>query len=313
MRVENRREIAEGIVLLELVSESGANLPAFTAGSHIDLHLPGGMVRSYSLADAASGRERYVIAVGRDAASRGGSIYVHDRLRTGDRIDISLPRNNFALAGAAAPSVLIAGGIGITPIHAMAQTLAAARQPWMLYYSVRSRARGAFLEELAALSRTGGAEMTLHVDEEAAGRFLDIGAIVAAAPPEAHFYCCGPQPMLDAFERAVAGIPPERVHLERFSASQEAALDGGFTVELASTGETFLIEPGRSILDTLLDNGIDVPFSCSEGTCGTCETRVIEGVPDHRDAFLTHQERAANKTMMICCSGAKSSRLKLGL
>jgi len=313
MKVERAGPVADGIVGLTLRPEEPGSLPDFAPGAHIDLNLPNGLVRSYSLLNDGTSPDRYEIAVSRDAASRGGSTFVCDTLRAGDTLMVAGPRNNFPLAGGPTPSVLIAGGIGITPIYCMVRHLAREGRPWTLHYSAATRPRAAFLDELAALGAEGGGVVTIHIDAEAGGRFLDIGAIVGAAGGDAHFYCCGPAPMLDAFVAATAGVASAQVHLERFTADEPAAREGGFTVELAATGVTLEVEPGKSILDTVLDAGIDVPFSCTEGTCGTCETRVIEGIPDHRDAFLTPDEQAGNTLIMICCSGSKTLKLVLDL
>lgn len=297
----------------ELASPAGDALPAFEPGAHIDLHLPGGLVRSYSLLGAdegeGAGRRAWRIAVQHDLASRGGSRLVHERLHVGDLVAVDGPRNNFRLEEGARHSVLMAGGIGITPIGAMVRRLAQLGRSWTLHYAVRDRRTAAFAEELTAL----GDHVHLHVDDEAGGRLLDIAGIVAAAPAGAHLYCCGPLPMLAAFEAATAEIPGERVHVEYFTAKAPPATSGGFVVELARSGRSIEIPAGESILEAVLDLGIDVPNSCREGVCASCETRVLEGVPDHRDLVLTREEQAANTTMMICCSGSKTERLVLDL
>lgn len=311
IHIHAREEIADGVVKLVLKADNGA-LPPFTPGSHLDLHLPNGMVRSYSLLNEHSANQ-YEVAVGRDPSGRGGSSYIYDTLKAGDRLRASAPRNNFPLSDTSARSVLIAGGIGITPIFAMVTHLHRRGRPWQLHYSVRSRKRAALLAELDTLHAQGTGRLTLHVDEEAGGAFLDIAALVRSADADAHFYCCGPTPMLDAFVSATSGLPAERVHLERFSADSAPATAGGFVVELARTGLTVNIEPGRGILETLLEAGVDVAFSCQQGTCGSCETKVLDGIPDHRDAFLTDDERESNSMMMICCSGSKTAKLVLDL
>lgn len=301
--------LAERIVSVELRAVNGEPLPPFTAGAHIDLYLPGGMVRSYSLVNPQEERHRYVIAVNRDAASRGGSRYVHEQLAAGSTLNVAPPRNNFPLAEEAAHSLFIAGGIGITPLWCMIQRLRCLGRSWQLVYCARTRRQAAFAEELARL----GSAVTFHFDYEAGGGLLDIAAVVGAASPETHLYCCGPLSMLEAFERATSRRPPAQVHVEYFSAARPKAADGGFTVVLARSGASFRVREGKTIIDTLIDNGIDAAYSCLEGVCGTCETRVLEGVPDHRDLVLSKQERAANRTMMICCSGSKTDKLVLDL
>jgi len=312
LRVQVATWEAEGIHSYELRDPDGGTLPPFTAGAHVDLHLLNGMVRSYSLVNPQGDDRRYVIAVQRDRQSRGGSNWVHDRLKIGDTIPVSGPRNNFPLAEEAPNSLFIAGGIGVTPLWCMIQRLAALARPFTLHYCVRTRKEAAFREALQAVS-SPGANILFNFDGEPGGKMLDIPAVVAGAAPDTHLYCCGPLPMLGAFEEATKDLPRERVHVEYFTAKEAPAAEGGFTVVLAKSGKSFVIAPGKTILETLNDAGMDVPCSCLEGVCGTCETRVLEGTPDHRDVVLTEAERKASKTMMICCSGAKTEKLVLDL
>jgi vanillate O-demethylase ferredoxin subunit len=300
---------AEDVISLDLRPVEASPLPPFTAGAHIELHLRNGLPRNYSLANAQHERHRYLIAVQKDAASRGGSRFIHEAVRVGEQLRISPPRNNFALVEAAPSTVLIAGGIGITPIWCMLQRLIALGRPWTLYYAARTRARAAFLDEILAL----GATVHSHIDAEAAGAFLDVDTAVRDAAPGSHIYCCGPLPMLAAFERATAALPAERIHVEYFAPKQPIDASGGFDVVLARSGRTVFVPEHSTILDALLAAGIEVGHSCLEGVCGTCETKVIEGIPEHRDVVLSAQERASNRTMMICCSGAKTGRLVLDL
>jgi ferredoxin-NADP reductase len=247
-----------------------------------------------------------VIAVQKDRASRGGSKWVHDNLRPGDVLAINGPRNNFALDETAEHSLFIAGGIGITPILSMTERLSSLGRAWQLIYCARTRAGAAFVDRLKGNVR-------LNFDEEPGGKMLDIAVEVRAAPADAHLYCCGPLPMLSAFEAATAELPRERVHVEYFTAKDAPAVSGGFKVVLAKSGRELVVPAGKTILEALLEASIDVPYSCMEGVCGTCETKVLQGMPDHRDLVLNEAERAANKSMMICCSGAKSDRLVLDL
>ena len=304
---------AESINSYELVAPAGDDLAPFTAGSHIDLYLSNGMIRSYSLVNDQSERNRYVIAVNKDAASRGGSRFIHETLRPGDVITISRPRNNFALRESASHSVLIAGGIGITPLLSMIRRLKTLRRSWELFYAARTRLTAAFLDELGALQSDTHTNLRLNFDAEPSGRMLDVAAIVRSAPADAHLYCCGPVPMLKAFEAATADRVSEQVHVEYFKAKEKPAAEGGFEVRLARSNRTIMVEAGKTILDALLDAGIAANYACTEGVCGTCETRVLEGIPDHRDLFLKKEEQAANTTMMICCSGSKSTTLVLDL
>jgi len=303
---------AEGILSYELRAADGRELAAFTAGAHINLLLPGGLSRSYSLINSQHERLRYRIAVNKDPKSRGGSRYMHEMLRVGDVLESTVPRNNFPLAEDARQSLFIAGGIGITPILGMMRRLAELGRPHQLYCCARRRESAAFLDEIAALAGNGF-EHYIRFDQEPGVGMLDIASVVSAADAGTHLYCCGPAPMLDAFERATALRDPNLVHVESFVARQAAAVDGGYNVELAKSGRTLRIRPCETILQALLDAGIDVPYSCMEGSCGSCETRVLEGIPDHRDAVLSREEQARNQTMMVCCSGARSDKLVLDL
>jgi ferredoxin-NADP reductase len=283
-------------------------LPDAEPGAHIGVILPNGIERQYSLVESGPSPRKYVVGVKRDAGSRGGSLYMHDQLRVGMKLSILPPRNNFPLKEDAELVVLIAGGIGITPIYCMAKRLVEKKRPWELYYSCRSRLDTAFLDELGAHRETH-----FHFDDEEEGRFLQVAAIVEKLPKNAHLYCCGPAPMLAAFEAATAGWPPEQIHVEYFTPKFAAAQEGGFVVELARSKRELVIPPGKSILQCVREAGIQVPHSCEEGVCGACETRVISGIPDHRDTILTEQERKESATMMICCSGSKSPRLVLDI
>ena len=309
LRVKSATWEAPGIISYELRPMEAGELPPFTAGAHIDLTLPNGLIRSYSLVNPQSERHRYMIAVQKDRTSRGGSKWVHENFRPGDVLTVNGPRNNFALNESAEKTLFIAGGIGITPIVSMIERLSALGRQWELIYCARKRADTAFTEPLSAL----GSQVRFNFDEDPGGRMLDIAAAVRAAPPNAHLYCCGPLPMLSAFEAATADLPRERVHVEYFTAKEPPAVEGGYKVVLGKSGREFVVPPGKTILDTLLDAGLDIPYSCMEGVCGTCETKVLDGTPDHRDLILTEEEHAAGKIMMICCSGSKSERLVLDL
>jgi len=305
---------AEGILGFELVPMPPLKaLPAFTAGSHIDLHLPNGLLRSYSLLNAPSERHRYLVGVNKDAQSRGGSRYLHEVLRAGDTLAISAPRNNFLLDETASLNVFIAGGIGITPMMSMIARSQALGTPWKLHYAARTRRNAAFLDTLHGYHNDPNVELRFNFDQEPGGRMLDLAAIAQALPPGAHIYCCGPLPMLAAYEQATAGLPPECVHMEYFAAKEAAATDGGFVVELARSAKTVQVRAGQTILDCLMAEGVEPPYSCQEGICGTCEVRVIAGIPDHRDLVLSHAEKAANDRIMVCCSGAKTPKLVLDL
>jgi len=313
-RLTDVETVARDTKLYTFRRADGGALPPFKPGAHIDLHLPNGLIRQFSLTipDSDPNPERYVVTVKRDAQSRGGSRYIIEEMKAGDEIKISAPRNNFPLVEDDAPVVLIAGGIGITPIWCMAQELAARGRSWKLYYACQSRPDMAFVE---ALNKLAPQSVHLHLDDEAGGQVLDLTAIVAESPRNAHLYCCGPKAMLTAFEAAAAAAnwPRGQVHVEYFTAKSEASTKGGFWVELARSGEEYYIPEGKKILEVLFDAGVDVDYSCENGICGACETRVISGIPEHHDAVLSEEEQAANDKVMICCAGCKSERLVLDM
>ena len=308
VRLVAARYAARDTNLYEFVPVDGQPLPPVQPGAHIDIHLPNGMMRQYSLVVPGDRPSSYIVGVKRDPASRGGSRFLHDDLRLGTVLKISRPRCLFPLEELAEHTVLIAGGIGITPIWCMAQRLQQLGASWEMHYATRSRDDAAFAESLAEL-----APVRFNFDDENQGQFLDLPGIVASAPAGAHFYCCGPLPMLDAFEKATAALPPNQVHVEYFSPKQAADTEGGYMVKLARSGLEFTIPAGKTILDVLRDAGVDVPYSCEQGICGACETRIVSGEPDHRDSILTEAEQKAGQTMMICCSGSKSPELVLDL
>lgn len=307
VRLEEIRYGARATNLFVFRRPDGAALPPAEAGAHVDVLLPNGLTRQYSL--LLDGREPavYTIGVKRDEHGGGGSRYLHDQVTVGTMLRISSPRNNFRLRDGDHHTVLIAGGIGITPVWSMLHTLSARGQPWELHYSCRTRDDALFADSL--VGRSG---VHPHFDDEHGGAVLDLAAVVAAAPRGAHFYCCGPAPMLTAFSGATNSIVDDRVHVEYFTPKHEAA-DGGFLVRLERSGTEHFVPEGCSILDTLRAAGLDMPSSCEQGICGTCETPVLAGVPDHRDSILTESERQANDTMMICCSGCSGDRLVLDL
>jgi ferredoxin-NADP reductase len=302
---------ARDILSVELCSPDGAELPAFEAGAHIDLHLGNGVTRSYSLLNSPDERKRYVVGVAKDRNSRGGSRYVHEQLRVGATLEISAPRNNFTLDESAAHTVLIAGGIGITPISCMYDRLRAIGKSVELLYCARSSTDAAFADRL--LDQPG---VTTHFDQER-GTPPDLRTYLSQAgrPADTHFYCCGPTPMLDAFEKSCEEIGLPHVHVERFTpAEQVESVQGGeYVVELVRSKQSVTVPPGKALLDALLEAGLDVQHSCREGICGACETPVIDGIPLHRDSVLSKSERAANATMMVCVSGCQGNRLVLDL
>jgi len=308
VRLNAIRYAARDTNLYELARTDGAPLPAAEPGAHVDLHLPNGIVRQYSLTIADPAPTSYILGIKRDAASRGASKYIFEELRVGQLITISAPRNNFGLVEDASHVVLLAGGIGITPIFAMVQRLNELGRSWELHYSCRSRADMAFFDAVRYFKPAH-----LHFDDESDGTFLDLAAIIGSARESAHLYCCGPTPMLAAFETATKSWPSEQLHVEYFTVKETANLEGGFIVQLAQSNKEFFIPPGKGILEVLRAAGFNLPYSCQEGLCGSCETKVIAGIPDHRDSVLTESERAANKIMMICCGGSKTEKLVLDI
>lgn len=294
---------------LELASVDGAALEPFDVGAHIDLHLPNGMIRSYSLLGQYRANLPYRLAVALARDGRGGSHCVHDSLRAGQILPIGPVRNTFGLVDTAEHSVLIAGGIGITPLLGMVARLQDLKRSWTLYYCVRTREAASFLVDLDVY----GSQVLLHFDDENDGRVLDLRLLAGRAPLGTHFYCCGPSGMLSAFRDATSDRDEAFVHIESFEPHAPDADAAAFEIELKRSGMVLPVPSHRTILEVVTDAGIDVASSCQQGTCGTCETNVLAGEPDHLDDVLTESERASGKTMMICCSRSKSPRLVLDL
>ena len=314
VRVSRKTIEADGIFSYELTAEDGGALPAFTAGSHVDVHLPGGITRQYSLYNDPADSHRYEIAVLRVADSRGGSAAMHSEVQLGDVLRISVPRNHFALADAATDTLLLAGGIGITPILSMARRLWASAQPFTLHYSARSPSRMAFRELLRSCEFRD--RIRFHFDDGPADQALDVRRLLGSAPGGVHLYVCGPQGYMEHVLGTARklGWPEEQLHYEFFGAKPvESVNDGSFEVELASSGRVVAVETGQSVVDALEQAGVLVPTSCRQGVCGTCLTRVLAGECDHRDLYLTPEEQASNSQFLPCVSRARSDRLKLDL
>jgi vanillate O-demethylase ferredoxin subunit len=309
--VADVRAEAKDVITLELRPVGGGDLPAFTPGAHLDLHLPNGMMRNYSLTNDWRERNRYVVGVGRAADSRGGSSFIHSSVRAGMQIKISAPRNNFALDEDSASFLFIAGGIGITPIMAMVRWCIANGKPWRLIYAARSRQRTAFYEELCAL---GADRVHFHFDDEA-GQVLDVAEAISDRAEGESIYCCGPTPLMEAVKALTESLPSGTVRFEWFTVpeSNEPQDSSSFTVRLERSKVEFEIPEQKSILEVLEDHGFELPFSCREGLCGTCVTNVLEGEPDHRDYVLSDEERESGKMMTICCSRSKTPSLTLDL
>lgn len=315
VRVARKSGEAEGICGYELVRADGGPLPPFEAGAHIDVHLPGGLVRQYSLCNAPGETHRYQIGVLRDAASRGGSRAMHDAVDTGSVLRIGAPRNHFPLS-AAGRTLLLAGGIGVTPLLSMAEALARDGAAFELHYSARTAQHAAFRERIGA--SVFAASIHYYFDAGEGARKLDLAALLARPAPDTHLYVCGPQGYIEHVigTAKALGWPAARLHVEYFGApatAPGAATDAAFEVKLASSGKIVHVPAGRTVLEVLAGEGVAIPYSCEQGVCGTCLTRVLAGTPDHRDLYLTEDEQAANDQFTPCCSRAKSPLLVLDL
>ncbi|WP_406122155.1 PDR/VanB family oxidoreductase [Streptomyces canus] len=302
--VDRRDSAADGVLALTLRHPLGEQLPQWEPGAHIDVVLGPGLERQYSLCGDPADRTAWRIAVLREPAGRGGSAHVHEQLGQGDKVGVRGPRNHFTLRPAPRYR-FIAGGIGITPILPMLAAAEAEGAEWTLLYGGRTRDSMAFTEEL---SRYGDRVTVAPQDESG---LLDLASVLDGVPEGTLVYCCGPGPLLDAVEeRCPAGL----LHVERFTPKEQPAAENTeFEVELAQTGTTVTVAPDVSVLDAVRASGVEVLFSCTEGTCGTCETDVLDGTPDHRDSVLTDEEREAGETMMICVSRCRGKKLVLDL
>ncbi|GMU02484.1 PDR/VanB family oxidoreductase [Corallococcus caeni] len=316
LRVARITREAEGIQSYELVSQDGGALPEFEAGAHLDVQVPGlnGM-RQYSLCNDPGETHRYVIAVQRDANGRGGSKAMHDHVHEGDVLTVSEPINDFPLLYGRS-YVLIAGGIGITPLLAMARLLERTGAQWVLHYCARDADRTAFRELLSTPSFAG--RVHLHHDGGDPTKGLDVRALLATRGPGTRLYCCGPAGLMKAVREAAAlhKWPWEKVHFEAFTAegtsATHATAEEDFEVALKSTGQVLRVPAGKTVLNVLRTHGVKVESDCEAGSCGTCVTRVCEGTPDHRDTFF-QQESAGDARMLVCVSRARSKRLVLDL
>lgn len=317
VRVARKTPEAEGIARVELVAVDGQTLPRFTAGAHIDVHLPGSIVRQYSLCNDPRETHRYVLGVLRDAGSRGGSLAVHQAVAEGHLLQISAPKNHFELAKGATEHLLFAGGIGITPMLSMAQRLgadAATAEPFTLHYNTRSKSSTAFLAQLAAMPFAP--QVVHHFDDGEPAQRLDLAALLVAPRAGVHLYVCGPTGFMDwvlGTARA-AGWPEAQLHYEFFAGKPVDLADAGsFDVKIASTGQVIPIAKDQTVVQALALCGIEIQTSCEQGVCGTCITRVLEGRPEHKDMYLTEQEQAANDQFTPCCSRSLSPLLVLDL
>ncbi|MGE8158776.1 PDR/VanB family oxidoreductase [Paraburkholderia sp. NPDC080076] len=308
-------DIATDIRSFELAPLDGGPLPEYAPGAHIDVHLPNGLVRQYSLCGRREDSGAYLIAVQRGSASRGGSHAMH-ALRAGDALRIEGPRNHFPLDVTATHSILFAGGIGITPLLAMAEALAARHASLDLHYCVRERSRAAFLERLDALALR--AHVTLHVDSEPGKPALNVSRVSGEPAPGRHLYVCGPAGFMTHVISIAqqAGWDDALVHREYFNApvaGKSAEADEAFVVRLVKSGRAIPVAASQTVVEALAAQGVRIDTSCEQGVCGTCLTRVLAGQPDHRDLFLTDAERTRNDQFLPCCSRSRTPELVLDL
>lgn len=313
VQVLRKKQEATGIASFELARPDGAALPGFSAGSHIDVQVPGGLTRQYSLCNDATEQHRYRIAVLRDPASRGGSVAMHDQLKEGDVVLISEPRNHFPLVHAQ-KTLLFAGGIGVTPLLCMAQRLQAIGADFALHYSARSPDRTAFRDEIAG--SPFAARVQFHFDDGDTAQKLDLPAVLGKPQPGTHLYVCGPTGYIDHVVKTATGLgwPADQVHLEYFGAApQDTTGDRAFQVKIASSGASYEVPANQTVVQALQAQGIEIMVSCEQGVCGTCITRVLEGECDHRDLYFTDEEKAKHDQFTPCCSRAKGPVLVLDL
>lgn len=315
VKVLRKQQEAEGIYSFELIHANGQPLPKFTAGAHIDVEIGPGLSRQYSLCNSPRENHRYLIAVLREPSSRGGSSAMHDLIQEGQLLSISAPRNHFPLADDAHRTLLFGGGIGITPLLAMAMELFERGAEFELHYCTRTRQRTAFCDRLAEAAFSD--HVRIYYDDEPVLGHLDVNGVLGVPREQVHIYVCGPggfmAHVLDTAREL--GWPENLVHREYFvAAPQNAAVaESGFEIELARSGTVLNVPEGMRTIDILWAAGIEVPVSCEQGVCGTCLTRVVSGIPDHRDSFLTDDERRANDQFTPCCSRSLTPRLVLDL
>ena len=308
LRVTRNDKIADGIHMLEFRDAGGQPLPEFSAGAHIAVQAPNGALRKYSLCNDPAERERYLVAVKREANGRGGSIDLIDHVKAGDQLMVAPPVNDFRLPQRAQEFLFIAGGIGITPIMAMIRQLRKEGKRFRLFYCTRSPETTAFLDELSAPEFKG--QVTIHYDGGDPSRALDLRPILQERKNREHLYCCGPRPLMEAVRKMTDHWSSAAVHFEAFSdADTHKPTDKPFKVRLARSGAVIEVPASKTILEALREHGLDVPSSCETGTCGTCRTKLIAGEADHRDLVLHDHERV--DTIMICVSRARTDEITI--
>jgi vanillate O-demethylase ferredoxin subunit len=316
VKVAKKIREANNIVSFELVALNGEMLPAFEAGSHVDVYIKDNLIRQYSLCNDPAHSNCYRIAILRDSVSRGGSIAMHDLINEGDVIRISEPKNNFSLVNSKR-FLLFAGGIGVTPILSMAQYLAQNSIYFEMHYCGRSLDSMAFLQEIS--SSTYADSVQIHVDDGDAEQRLNITSVLKSEYTESQIYVCGPAGFIDFVIKSAkdAGWPNENIHREYFGAAnineESSVNDFDFEVEVASTNQRYFIPKDKTIIEVLSENGIEIPVSCEAGVCGTCLTNILDGIPDHKDIYLSDAEHAKNDQFTPCCSRSKSAILVLDM
>jgi vanillate monooxygenase ferredoxin subunit len=316
VKVVRKTQEADDICVFELAHSTGSPLPAFTAGAHVNVQGPTGVIRQYSLCNKPGETDRYVIGVLKEPSSRGGSLALHESVREGDTLHISRPNNQFALAPTREHSLLLAGGIGITPLLCMAEELAAKGASFEMHYCTRSPSRTAFLDYLKTCHFASSVQF--HFDDGAHEQKLDLVSLLRQPSRGFHLYACGPAGflayVLQTAERS--GWDKDHLHYESFSApggTNTTTSNEEFDIKIASTGKVIHVASSESIAAALAKNGIAIPLSCEQGVCGTCLTKVLDGVPDHRDVYLSEEEHARNDQLMPCCSRSKTPILVLDL
>ncbi|WP_109441858.1 PDR/VanB family oxidoreductase [Acinetobacter haemolyticus] len=305
-------QLTPSIRAFELVSADGTTLPIFEAGAHIDVHLKNGLTRQYSISNSCSERHRYVIGVLHDANSRGGSRCIHTEYNEGDLLQIGEPRNLFKIHPETKQAILFAGGIGITPILSMAYRLKSAQIPFELHYFVRSHDMIAFYGNL---NEHFGSNIHFHIQDQP-GTGCDMSQVLQQNAPDKHLYVCGPTGFMEFVTNSAvqAGWQTEQLHKEHFVAQlADTSNNEAFTIEVKGTDRRIEVLAHQTATQALIEHGFDVPISCEQGICGTCITRVVEGIPDHRDVFMTDEEHALNNQFTPCCSRAKSKKLVIEL
>ena len=310
--IQNILPLTSQILGFELIQKDGYALPAFTAGSHVDVFLENGLIRQYSLANCSSETHRYLIGVLQDEHSRGGSSFIHANFKVGDTLKISEPRNLFPIQAATQKAKLFAGGIGITPIYAMAHELKAKNIPFELHYFARSSTALAFAEQL---QQQFDGQVFFHVDDAPESK-ADMQQILAKPAESHHLYVCGPNGFMDFIIQSAEknAWHSTQIHKEHFVVvAQDATDNGEFSIEIKSTGQRIAVAADQTAVQALEDSGFCIPVSCEQGICGTCLTNVLEGEPEHRDMFLTEEEQAMNNQFTPCCSRSKTKVLVLDL